>query len=259
MRRPQMISFADDAEDVVLWRALGGRGDGRYVDGAPSASLTRVFSEAGWSGTLLASDDPISPELASSRPADAVVSRNEAFGTAALPLHLAVLDDAQATPETLAWLGVRPWVVVVRSADGTHGDGLLDGYEQCLDLGRSRFLVASEHASELREALSAPPSSLDGHLRSTEHQLRADLDLALENLMRWRAAGVTRWADVASASPAAAGGASTSNERLAEYARELDAHIRELAAVRSTISWRMTAPLRMASQIARAARSGLRG
>lgn len=49
-----IISYAQFGEDIVLWRALGADGPGRYVDvGAfhPTAdSVTRTFYERGWRG-----------------------------------------------------------------------------------------------------------------------------------------------------------------------------------------------------------------
>lgn len=49
-----MISYADNHEDVVLWRALGSAGRGFYLDvgaGSPDlGSVTRHFYEFGWHG-----------------------------------------------------------------------------------------------------------------------------------------------------------------------------------------------------------------
>lgn len=267
MQKPPLISFADDAEDVLLWRALGTIGDGTYVDGtagsAAGASLTRIFSEAGWSGVLLASGRPIREDVLASRPRDIVSPLQEPFVSTGLPVHLAVLDPAQATADTLTWLRARPWVVVVRS-DDEHADstprtdeGLLaHGYVRCLDHGRSRVLVASEHAEDLKEPLSTPPSSLDGYVRFAEHELRAELDEALVSLMRWRAAGIVRWAE--SLAVDAPGVTKASGDQLDAYARALEASIGELTAVRSTLSWRVTAPLRRVSgsRFVRALRRG---
>lgn len=50
----QFVSYAQNAEDVVLWRALGHVKDGRYVDvGANHPrvdSISRAFYERGWKG-----------------------------------------------------------------------------------------------------------------------------------------------------------------------------------------------------------------
>lgn len=58
------VSFAQMAEDVVLWRALGHRQPGFYVDvGAHhpvGCSVTKVFYTAGWRGINI---EPIAPLL----------------------------------------------------------------------------------------------------------------------------------------------------------------------------------------------------
>src|SRR6185437_11644232 len=52
--KPSFDSFAQNGEDVVLWRALGHLGSGRYIDvGANDPtydSVTRSFYDQGWSG-----------------------------------------------------------------------------------------------------------------------------------------------------------------------------------------------------------------
>lgn len=71
------VSYAQNGEDVVLWRALRSVGNGRYVEvGAndPTVdSISRPFYDRGWSGLVV---EPV-PELAaafrSARPRDVVV------------------------------------------------------------------------------------------------------------------------------------------------------------------------------------------
>ncbi|WGX98535.1 FkbM family methyltransferase [Nocardioides sp. L-11A] len=71
------VSYAQNGEDVLLWRALGHVRNGRYVDvGAWDAvehSVTKAFYDRGWRGVNV---EPV-PELAESirqaRPADLVV------------------------------------------------------------------------------------------------------------------------------------------------------------------------------------------
>lgn len=64
------VSYAQNREDVVLWRALGHIPEGRYVDvGANDPrvdSVTRAFYEAGWSGLTV---EPV-PALATAQRAD---------------------------------------------------------------------------------------------------------------------------------------------------------------------------------------------
>lgn len=58
------VSYSQNGEDVVLWRALGGVAGGRYVDVGANhpviESVTKVFHDAGWTGITV---EPL-PELA---------------------------------------------------------------------------------------------------------------------------------------------------------------------------------------------------
>lgn len=53
-RRPQIVSYAQNFEDVILWRALAAFGPGFYIDvgaGEPLAdSVTHLFYSQGWRG-----------------------------------------------------------------------------------------------------------------------------------------------------------------------------------------------------------------
>lgn len=68
-----LVSYAQNAEDIRLWRLFGDVGDGFYVDvGASSptdGSLTKLFYDHGWSGINVASG-PAFEELAALRPRD---------------------------------------------------------------------------------------------------------------------------------------------------------------------------------------------
>jgi FkbM family methyltransferase len=68
------ISYGQNSEDVVLWRALRDIGTGFYVDvgaGDPKAdSITCAFYERGWSGINIEPLDDYFARLAQSRPRD---------------------------------------------------------------------------------------------------------------------------------------------------------------------------------------------
>jgi FkbM family methyltransferase len=70
---PTIVSYAQNAEDVRLWRALGSNPSGFYVDvgaGDPvTDSVTKVFYDAGWSG-LNIEPGPQYELLKASRPRD---------------------------------------------------------------------------------------------------------------------------------------------------------------------------------------------
>jgi FkbM family methyltransferase len=186
-------------------------------------------------------------------------------------IHFMVIDTEGTEADVLAGLDLtrwRPWVLVVeathpRTTTPSHEawePGLLAaGYELCLFDGLSRFYVADEHADRLRDRLSTPASTLDefvpvhwhrqeqelGAVRAEldrtrqelEQQLaqaRAELQETQQELIRWRGSVLARWAE------AADGGGSIEGRPSHEVI-----HLRqELAATRSTLSWRVTAPLR---------------
>jgi FkbM family methyltransferase len=68
------VSYAQNSEDVVLWRALRDIGTGFYVDvgaGDPKEdSVTYAFYERGWSGINIEPSDEFFARLAQNRPRD---------------------------------------------------------------------------------------------------------------------------------------------------------------------------------------------
>ena len=67
-------SFAQNGEDVVLWRTLGHLPKGQWIDvGAndpDTDSVTRVFSDAGWTGINIEPMEPVFSNLCERRPND---------------------------------------------------------------------------------------------------------------------------------------------------------------------------------------------
>jgi FkbM family methyltransferase len=78
----RLISYAQNFEDVMLWRALGQIEGGFYVDAgawSPDAdSVTRLFSERGWRGINIEPNPELFAKLAERRPND--VNLNLAVG-----------------------------------------------------------------------------------------------------------------------------------------------------------------------------------
>jgi len=173
-----------------------------------------------------------------------------------------------------------------RSHESWEASVLAAGYEFCLFDGLSRFYVAKEHAAELCESLDHPACILDNYITlhtaadraqiaTLEAQIAtleaqiATLDAARNqaviDAVRWRTASLTRWADSLSASfeitqlreqtDAFARGAATELAQLREQtdalAREADINGQEVAAMRRTVSWRLTAPIRMVRTLTR--------
>jgi FkbM family methyltransferase len=105
-RRAPFVSYAQNFEDVILWRALHDAGSGFYIDvGAHSPfvdSVTRAFYERGWRGINLEPNADLFAQYAEARPGD--VSLNLAVGERPGRLEMAIvgatglstLDEAEA-------------------------------------------------------------------------------------------------------------------------------------------------------------------
>jgi FkbM family methyltransferase len=303
---PPFISYAQNREDVVLFRALGHVPSGRYVEvGANHPthdSATRAFYDRGWSGVTVEPVPYFADLHREQRPRDALVQaavtdqdagevtlhvvpgtglstivdavsdQHAAAGIASEELtvpavrldalladqgwseddaiHFLLVDVEGAEQEVLSSIDLRrwrPWVLVIEatkpnSTVSTHGeweDGILAaGYEYCLFDGLSRFYVAKEHAPELKAALSYPACVLDDSLTHSHDSALQTADRAQQTVNRllvetthWRTVALTQWADVVG--------------QVGLAAAEERAHLhQELEAIRQTLSWRVTRPLR---------------
>jgi FkbM family methyltransferase len=158
------------------------------------------------------------------------------------PIHFMTVDVEGAEARVLASLDLtvwRPWVLVIEatsplSAAPTHEQWehvVLDaGYDLCLFDGLSRFYVAKEHAELLTAPLSYPACPHDVYETRAARDARLERDELLADVLRWRSVALEGWARQTQD-----GGASR---------EEVAALQHELAAMRQTISWRVTAPLR---------------
>lgn len=297
------ISYAQNREDVVLWRALGHLPTGRYVEvGANHPrddSVTRAFYDRGWSGITVEPMHDFAEAHRSERPRDSLVEAvvtdqdvtevilHEVAGTGLSSIvdavgdqhrgsgatvvdvkvpatrlstiltdhggldqevHFFLVDTEGAEPQVLRSVDLtvfRPWVAVVEatapnSPTATHAAWehvLLDaGYQFCLFDGVSRFYVAEERADELAEALSRPASAHDRFVDARAHDVWLDRERLRSDLWRWRSLALAQWASPDDAGP---GG---SADRLRA---ERDAARFELEAMRRTLSWRVTRPIRL--------------
>lgn len=197
----------------------------------------------------------------------------ESSEVGARDVHFLKVDVEGAEGDVLSSLDFtrhRPWVVVVEATkplttEPSHESWeplLLEAdYQFCLFDGLSRFYVAAERA-ELASKLSYPACVLDdytpitevelhrrlmetqhacnaaeaevGRVRSEAAALREEQAGLWSDVLTWRSAALDRWA--ANSTPEAP-------TRSAEII-----HLREeVAALRSSVSWRITEPLRRAT------------
>lgn len=276
----RFVSYAQNFEDVMLWRALKHIDRGFYFDvGAYSPledSVTQAFYERGWRGINVEPYPPFHREFVIARPRDInlqiaageqtsnqtlfVIQRtglstldqaqaNErrkeghsvleqtvrveslaslwaAYVAPLQPVHFLKIDVEGFEGQVLAgndWAANRPWIVVVESTlpqtmSPSHEawEAILTGagYALVYGDGLNRFYVASERA-ELAAAFEFPPNVFDDFVRMGEVR--------------------------------AAERASVAEARAARAEMEIDA-------LRSSRSWRMTAPMRAATGTARSLR-----
>ena len=281
-----MISYAQNGEDVVLWRALGSLSAGRYVEvGANHPrddSVTRAFYDRGWSGITIEPVPYFADLHRAERPRDTIVEAVitnwssladilEQCGVIDHDIHFMLVDTDGSEPELLAGVDLgstRPWVLVIKSTAPnstmtTHSEWepqlLAQGYEYCLFDGVSRFYVAAEKADLLRAPLSYPACVLDNYqtlshataLRESRELLEQAADCRatamrerrelLQQTAHWRTIALTGWADAVNQAPGTPRGAGVD--------AECDRARRQLVAMQSTLSWRITRPLRGARRV----------
>ncbi len=108
------ISYAQNREDVLLWRALGHVKNGFYIDvGANDPvhdSVTRAFYERGWWGINIEPVPSLHRSLAEQRPRD--INLGLAAGAAEAEITLFDL------PEVNGWATANPEVAAAHRADG---------------------------------------------------------------------------------------------------------------------------------------------
>ncbi len=117
------VSYAQNGEDVLLWRALGHVPEGRYVDvgawDAVSDSVTKAFYDRGWRGVNVEPVPELAAALREARPGDVVVQAAvTADGASELVLHRVVGTGADDDVTGLS--------TVVDEIAGQHaGDGFV--------------------------------------------------------------------------------------------------------------------------------------
>jgi SAM-dependent methyltransferase len=170
-----VISYAHNAEDVVLARLFDGR-NGRYVDvgaGDPTeSSITKHFYDRGWRGLNIESAPMLVERLRRDRPGDVTleiaaprVALAAVLDEHAGPIDFMKIDVAGAEQDLVDgadWDRHRPRVVVIRATDGAPWEPTLikAGYQCLLFDGMNRFYAEPGDAEALAR-LSAPANALD--------------------------------------------------------------------------------------------------
>jgi len=192
--RMPFVSYAQNFEDVMLWRALKHVDQGFYIDvgaGAPREdSVTCAFSQRGWRGVNIESNPHCFAQLVENRRRDinlragfAAEIKNVELSTLNtiwsnyvpadhevqfLKIYVDGFEDAIIRGNN--WLTNRPWIVVVKSAyPNSPIDTYINwesylvsyGYIFCYADGLNRFYVAQEH-SDLIPHFKYPPNIFDG-------------------------------------------------------------------------------------------------
>jgi FkbM family methyltransferase len=146
------ISFAQNGEDVVLWRALRHLPKGRYVEvGAnhpTTSSITRAFYDRGWTGIEIEPVTQFAEAFRKDRPGDAVVQAaitDEAVDSVTLHViddtGLSTLDDQIGEKHrSLGWT-VRDEAVPARRLDDVLTEHVPSGED-------IHFMVVDTEGSE---------------------------------------------------------------------------------------------------------------
>ncbi|HEX5582441.1 FkbM family methyltransferase [Gaiella sp.] len=292
-----MTSFAQNAEDVRLWRVFASNEAGFYVDvgaGHPvSNSVTKLFYDAGWSG-LNVEPGPTFAALAEARPRDttvdvAISSRSaDARMWVTSPPELSSLDPTvrERLPPGVSVSEVSVRTTRLDELVAEHAPGRRIDFLKVDVEGAERDVLESFDPRVLRpvvvlvEAISPlawRPShdewellllrsgylfaAFDGINRFYVPEERAELVSALaypiSPLDRYVLPGVPAPPDAAEVSSGAPAPA-PENADVEELERALRDATEALTMVESTLSWRVTRPLRAIRRAQRRALPGSR-
>ena len=304
------ISYAQNFEDVILWRALKNVENGFYIDvGAQDPvvdSVSYAFYKHGWKGVSVEPTQQYSANLRRARPDEVVkqvaignqsgslvffefpdtglstadqdiADRHKSAGYDFIKTEVQILslDNLfdEFFNEAIHWMKIdvegweklvlesweisaaRPWILVVEATaplgqELTHNQWehlvVAKGYQFAYFDGLNRFYVHENHL-DLVEKLNIPPNVFDdfclnGTASHSFCQLIEDREQKAGNLARQLQ---EQRAEVAEAR--AQEQEQRAEARTQEQKRHIDALEAECSALRQSVSWRITAPLRFAA------------
>lgn len=276
------ISYARNFEDVMLSRAFRDVASGFYVDaraGDPlCGSVTKHFYDAGWTGINCESREKFYQMLRASRARDinwkmALGDVAESGGLDAMldehkirVVHFLRLEADEMNPQALAGLALkvgRPWIILVQATRQDSSEAApfaadvlshlkANRYEPIYFDGANFFLIAEEH-NERRGAFATPLNASDHFIPYRHLQiLKPALNRALlydilgspEDPEELIAATLKQERD---ANLEAAKRAKDLERKFEEYFYLTIKREAEIRSMRSSLSWKLTAPLRRLS------------
>jgi FkbM family methyltransferase len=313
------VSYAQNYEDVMLWRALKHVKEGFYIDvGAAwpeSASVTKAFYDRNWRGINIEPNVDMWRSLVAKRPRDVnlrlalsdrrgcedfyvvenaglstlmrdVVALHEANGLRAKrdrievstladvwqenagsrDVHFLKIDVEGAERQVLLgnnWSSNRPWIVVVEatvpmtqisSYESWESVMLGANYQMAYDDGLNRFYVAGER-QEILPAFSSPPNVFDGFVLIDQINAEARAKGAEARVRAAEARAEAAEIHAQSAEAQAQAAKATTN-KIQSRLHKMEARVRraqaraqkakaQLAKIRSTLSWKVTKPVRI--------------
>lgn len=264
------VSYAQNFEDVMLWRALREVPKGFYIDvGAYSPmtdSVTQAFYERGWSGVNIEPSPEAQLELKALRPRDInlAVALSDAPGVTTMYFvsesGLSTLDGTEAERHRMAGRDVKMGLVQVETLARIWAEHVPDGqavHFLKIDVeGFERQVVAGNDWTTNRPWIVVVEATRPNTRESTHQQwegtlLRASYGFAYaDGLNRFYVASEYQSLAVAfSAPPNVFDGFIRAPE--SEAVRRAEQAAAELAAMRRSRSWRYTEPARRAARAGR--------
>ena len=242
--------------EVAITAKDGGSISFHVVDGTGLSTLDADLAQA----HFRAGFDTHEVEVAT-RTLDSIL---DDAGWGGADIHFMNIDTEGSERDVLEGIDLkvwRPWVLVIESTIPLTTRStrelweelvLAAGYRFCFFDGLSCYYVAEEHAASLGHALSYPACALDDYTtreyRSMERKVRR-VDELVEQVTRWRATAVTRWATAVALSSEFEGIRAELDElrvlrhNLLVERAGLHQQIDEL---HRSSSWRVTKPIRLA-------------